>query len=92
MISLASLASAICCALDQQTLAQTELQKHLARKRLQQQQIEKAWLQELERRAEREADADGTLATERAARAERQEQERLDQLAASIVNWQRKHS
>ncbi len=91
MISFASLAGAICRALEQETKAQTEQQKHLARKRLQQQQIERAWQQEQERRAEREADADGTIAAERAARAEQQEQERLDALAASIVNWQRKH-
>ena len=92
MISLASLAGAIRCALDQETRTKTDHQKYLARKRVQQNQIERDWQAELERRAEREADADGALARERAAKAERQEQERIDALAASIVNWQRKRS
>ena len=92
MISLASLAGAIRSALDHDARLKTEHQKFLALKKLKQQQAERVWLEEIARRAEREADADGTLAAERAKKAQRQEQERLDALASSIVNWQRKNS
>lgn len=71
--------------------ALSELQEALERKRLQQEQIEIAWREEQARRAEYMADADGSRAAAKAELAERQQQERLDEQAAAIANWQRKH-
>lgn len=92
MISLHALKGAVRRSLEAQERARSDHERHIARKRLKQQQVEQEWQTELKRREEAARDEDGSRAKARAEQDKQNEKARLEMMAAAIVSRQRKLS
>lgn len=90
MITLATLCRAIRLSLELRAEDERVEREHLEAKRREQERTDMLWRQELERRRVAELDEDGSRAAARAERAERQEDERLAEMAAMIMRQTRR--